>query len=148
MLAKGLPHIDTQWLSFAQIAAFLAFLWHNRLFMLSKPKIRAQFAGRILADLPKDGILSEGMICQPIAYWTDKRVVVLSYEPKIGQAVYQTDLAIEKFDLHYAVLTDVKSKASAYIKQTCKLLTTINEDNRTINEPDENYYIYEITKLA
>ena len=115
----------------------LGFLYFNRVFFLIPPAIRAKKAGSVLRNLPKDGILAEGMICQPIAYWTDRRVVVLSYAPHLGDSIYQTDLAIEKFDLHYAVLTGIKSKASEYIRQTFKLLTTIEEDNDTC-------YIYEI----
>ncbi len=146
MLAKGLPHINLQWLYFASGCAVIVFLCFNRVFFLTPPKIRARGASLFLKNLPLDGILAEGMICQPIAYWTDKRVVVLTYEPLLGQAVYQTDLAIEKFDLHYAVLTDIKSKASESIRQSCKLLATIQEDN-------DNYHIYEIpsefkTKLS
>ena len=116
----------------------------NLTFFLSKPKIKAKITSRILNELPKDGILVEGLIAYPIAYQTSrKRVIVIPHEPDKLLAIQQTNLSINKFNLHYAVFSDLYKTelhlgypAIEYIK-SFKLLKEIKEDNDT-------YYIYEI----
>ncbi|MDD1444211.1 hypothetical protein MEO93_28510, partial [Dolichospermum sp. ST_sed3] len=82
------------------------FLYKNRVLCFIKPKIRSFQTSNYLSKLPLDGILVEGLICQPIAYWTNKRVVVLSHDPVEEYATYQTNLAIYHFKLNYAVISD------------------------------------------
>lgn len=147
LLAKGLPIVPIIWLKFAIWGGVVAFLALNRVFMLSKPKIRAWktscFLENIFSITKEDGFLVEGMICQPIAYWCDfLRVIVISADPNPENAIYQTNLAINRFNLKYVVFSQRRQECPAidYIK-TFKMIQTIREDN-------DVYYIYEIPKGA
>lgn len=121
------------------IIGCLIFLYKNRVFILTQPKIKAKVTSRVLNHLPKDGVLVEGLICQPIAYQSHKRVVVIPHDPDRLLAGQQFYLSKEKFDLHYAVFSDRRDgeyPAIDYIK-SFKLIKEIREDN-------DKYYIYEI----
>lgn len=142
-LGKGVPQMLLEWLFLGQIGLLVAFLAFNKVFILSQPKIKATVTSRYLDNLSKDGVLVEGLISYPIVYRSRKRIVVIPHEPDIDKAIKQVDLSIEKFDLHYAVFSDIwKTEeylgypAIYYIK-SFKLIKTIKEDG-------DNYYVYEI----
>jgi hypothetical protein len=114
-------------------------------FCLSRPKIRAKNTSAYLSLLPKDGLLVEGLIAYPIAYLTDKRVIVLPHPPHPYIAKEQVDLSIAKFNLNYAIFSELYKTelhlgypAIDYVK-SFKLIKTIAEDN-------DIYYIYEIER--
>ncbi len=144
MLAKGLPIVPTQWLFLSQMAIVVGFLALNRHWILSKPKIKAFLVGQYLDSLPRNGVLCEGMIANSVAYRTKKRVVVLPHNNSKENAIYQTELSIEKFNLNYAVFSNLWLKdihlgypAINYIK-TFNLIKVIYEDG-------DHYYIYDLS---
>lgn len=125
------------------LSSGFAFLWFNRVFVFNQPKIKARVTSQYLDNLPKDGVLVEGLIAYPIAYRTRKRVVCIPHDPTREKARYQTDLSIKEFDLNYVVISNLwlteihlGYPAIEYIK-SFKLLKTIREDN-------DIYYVYEI----
>jgi hypothetical protein len=136
LLAKGLPIVPIQWLNLAIGAGLGGFLWFNRVFMLTKPKIKAVETSRYLDNLPKDGVLVEGLIAYPIAYNSKKRVVVLPHNPDPIDARFQTLLSIGQFDLNYVVISDMWKieehlgyPAVNFVKEHFRLIATIVEDN-------------------
>ena len=142
-IAKGVCVIPLQWANLGFWLFGFGFLCLNRVFILSKPKIKAKITSRILDHLSKNGILAEGLIAYPIAYRTNKRVVVIPHEPDKLLAIQQTNLSISKFNLHYAVFSELYKTelhlgypAIEYMK-SFTLIKTIEEDN-------DKYYIYEI----
>jgi len=144
MLAKGIPQIPNQWLYFAILSGVGVFLCFQRAFLLTKPKIKAFIVGQYLDSLPRNGVLCEGMIANSVAYRTKKRVVVLPHNNCKENAIYQTDLSIEKFNLNYAVYSNLWLKdihlgypAINYIK-TFNLIKVIYEDG-------DHYYIYDLS---
>jgi hypothetical protein len=143
LLAKSIPQLPLQWLYLSVGALLVGFLYKNRVLCFAKPKIKALETSKFLDTLPKDGVLAEGLIAYFIAHNSKKRVVVIPHAPEFGDAVYQTKLSIEHFDLNYAVISDLwKTEehlgypAIRYIK-LFKLIKTIQEDGDT-------YFIYEI----
>ena len=143
-LAKGCPIVSLQWVYFLFLGALGGFLWVNRhiIFTLNcntQGKVTATY----LNSLPHNGILVEGLIAYSMAYLTDKRVVVIPHEPDNLLARQQVNLSIAKFDLHYAVFSELYKTelhlgypAIDYVK-SFKLLNIIEEDK-------DIYYIYEI----
>ena len=144
-LAKEVCVIPFQWANLGFWLFGFGFLCLNRAFILSRPKIKTLATSSFLNNLPKDGILVEGLIAYPIAYRSHKRIVVIPHEPDKLLARQQVNLSINKFDLHYAVFSELYKTelhlgypAIEYIK-SFELLNTIKED-------DDIYYIYEVKK--
>lgn len=144
-IGKGFPQMPGIWLNLGVLAALAVFLRLNRVPMLYQPKIKARITSKYLDTLPKDGVLVEGLIAYPIAFRSSKRVVVLPHDPDIEDAISHTDLSIDKFDLHYAVVSELWKieehlgyPAVAYV-QSFKLIHTVREDR-------DIYYIYEIER--
>lgn len=142
-LAKGMLPLNSTILLICIVGLVVGFLALNHTWILTQPKIKAKTTSYILNYLPNDGILAEGLIAYPIAYQSDKRVVVIPHEPDELLAIQQINLSIREFDLHYAVFSELYKTelhlgypAIDYIK-SFKLLREIKEDNDT-------YYIYEI----
>lgn len=143
-IAKSFPEMPEKGLFLPSIFAVAAFLYLHRGILLRNPKIKASVTSRIIQHLPKDGVLTEGLIAYPIAYNTTKRVVVIPHDPIKQFAIERVKLSIEKFNLNYIVFSDLwKTEeylgypAIDYIKQNYLLINKILEDNDT-------YYIYEV----
>jgi len=137
LLAKGIPPIPTGVIFIIQGVLLSVFLIFHHVLFTAKPNIKAKGVSKYLNSLPGDGVIVDGMICQPIAYQTNKRVIVLTREPKEPEAIYQTDLAINEFKTNYAVIRECDyTSATLYIRDH-KLIRTIKEDN-TI------YHVYQL----
>jgi len=141
LLAKGFPEVPLGWLWLSVGALVAGFLYKNRVLCFTKPKIKVKITSRVLNNLVLDGLLVDGYICQPIAYQTKKRILVLSRDPIMDRAIYQTDLVIEKFGINYIVLSEkhIDYPAASYITNCFDYFKTVKEDGDT-------YYIYEIPK--
>ncbi len=144
MLAKGLPIVPEVWLFWGVLCLCFGFLCFQRAFIFTKPKIKAFLVGQYLDSLPRNGVLCEGIIANSVAYRTKKRVVVLPHDNCKENAIYQTNLSIEKFNLNYAVFSNLWMKdihlgypAIDYIKKF-QWIKTIMEDN-------DFYYIYDLS---
>jgi len=149
-VAKGVPQANLQGFNLAIGGGVVLFLYFNRVFMLSKPKIKARLTSMFLDRLASDsgfehGILSEGLIAYPIVYRCRQRIVVIPHDPDPILAEQRIKLSVEEFDLKYVVFSELwKTEehlgypAIQYIKDNYTLLKTILEDN-------DKYYIYEIS---
>ncbi len=142
-MAKGIGQMNLEYVYLGFGIGLFGFFCFHRVFILTQPKIKAKITSRILDNLPKDGVLVEGLIAYPIAYQSHKRIVVIPHTPDMEKAKQQIDLSLKEFNLHYAVYSELwKTEeylgypAIEYIKKL-RLLKTIQEDN-------EIYYIYEI----
>lgn len=156
--AKGMGVIPSQWLNFAFWGIFKPFdplewvtfgsvvflclnhrtIW-GRIWGL-KGVILAQF----LDSLPYDGILADSFIDYYLAYCCKKRVIALTHNPDISKAIDETDLAIDKFDINYFVLSrnageEIDTPARLYVKQCFNHIKTIDEDG-------DKYYVYQVRK--
>jgi hypothetical protein len=139
-LAKGLPQMSVVWPYFAFLIGLCVFLCFNRVFLLTRPKIRCRRLAAYIQTLPRDGFIVDGMFCQPLAYLTDKRIVVIPRDPDPDKACYQTAVAIKEFDLSYAVISDkYHYPAMDYIRDFKKI--------GIVEEDDETFTIFE-TKLS
>lgn len=140
-----------------------AIMKKNRNFIFTLGRVEASSqAGTFLNGLPKDGVLSEGLIGDALVYNCNKRVVILPRSPDAAKAIEQTELSIDVFDLNYAVISElwkieVDSLAyptAEYIKNTperFKLIKVLHENydsgissNAMVKE--DTFYIYEIIK--
>ena len=90
-----------------------------------------------VSKLPKDGILSEGLVDYFLAYGSGKRVVSITDSPDYGQAMYETELAIKHFELSYVIIDANKGRCLfPYIHENFHLIKSIEEK--------ETYLVYEI----
>ncbi len=134
---------------------------HNRYFIFTLDRIEASDkVGAVLDSLPKDGVLSEGLIADALVYNCNKRIVVLPRSPDPEAAREQTDLSIKVFDLHYVVLSEfykielgiLAYPAVEYIQKNpdkFKLIKTAYEHYNkgvpsNILRDDDIFYIYEV----
>lgn len=142
-LAQGLPIMPVEWLFLAFGGTAAVFLWFNRCLLFPKPKWQGEAVATYLKALPKDGILCEGLIAYSMAYLTDKRIVVIPHTPNPQKAIYQTNLSIKEFNLHYVVFSELY-KTELYLGypaiEYIKLFKLIN----TIEEEGDTYYVFEI----
>lgn len=137
LLAKGIPPIPSGAIYIIQGILVAGFLIFNHVLSTTKPYIKCKKVSRYLNTLSEDGVIVEGMICQPIAYQTNKRVIVLTREPIEYPAVCQTKLAIKEFKINYAVLSDCGyTPAIGYIKNRYLI--------KKVKEDDTTYYVYEL----
>jgi hypothetical protein len=133
-LAKGLSvwQIPLQWVNFACIVVIVALATVNRTWLFTQTKcLKYPFLTKFVASLPKDGILSEGLVNYFLAYGSGKRVVAITDCPDLKQAVYETELAIKHFELSYVVTKPER------------ILMPYFENFKLIGE-SEGYLIYEI----
>ena len=112
------------------------------IFTLPK-KIIAQETSKFLEGLPYDGIIADGLIAYSLAYNLTKRVVVLTHTFNLNQAIHETLLAKEKFDLNYAVISN-RSKSERCIGYAVLDYINIHNLMKTIREDNDVYKIYEI----
>ena len=133
----------------------MAFLWVNRTFALTPPKIKARLTSHYIDDLPHNGaVMVEGIIAYPIAYRSNRRVIVIPHDPIKLKAIEQIKLSIRIFDVRYIVLSDLwltekhlGYPAIKYIQNT-KYFNGLEYVNKfkllkTIHEDEDNYYVYE-----
>jgi len=144
-MGKGVGQFPVGWSLYPLIISVVAFLCFHRSFILTNLKIKARVTSRIISRLPPGGVLVEGLIAYPIVFQTHKRIVVIPHDPESVLAKVRTDLSMKKFNLRYAVFSDLwKTEehlgypAIEYIKMNYNLIRTILEDG-------DKYYIYEIS---
>jgi hypothetical protein len=145
------------------IALALAFstFKKNRYFIFTLSRIeQCDTVGAILNSLPKDGIITDGLLGNGLVYNCDKRIVTLPRSSVTEDAQEQTDLAIQVFDLHYVLVSEfwrieeLPYPAIAYIKNNpdkFKLIKIAYEEYDRVIPSNaliraDIFYIYEINR--
>lgn len=132
---------------------------HHFIFNLGRIEACDQ-VGVVLDGLPKDGVLSEGLLADALVYNCKKRVVTLPRSPVPKAAIEQTEMSIKAFDLHYVLLSEFwKIESLAYPAVTYiqsnpdkfKLIKIVYEQydkgiSSNIWRREDIFYIYEVIR--